>query len=44
MVLSESDSESDDVMFDKLKSKNNGTFARNVKPRNGFKSNPRIKT
>lgn len=43
MVLSDSDSESDDVMFDKLKSKSNGHL-RNVKSSNGFIKNSRLKT
>ena len=44
MVLSESDTDSDDVMFDKFKSKSNGQI-KNGKSRNGFiKSNSRVKT
>ncbi|XP_008209692.1 dyslexia-associated protein KIAA0319 isoform X1 [Nasonia vitripennis] len=44
VVLSESDTESDDVMFDKFKGKTNGSL-RNGKSRNGFlKSNSRVKT
>ncbi|XP_011314056.1 dyslexia-associated protein KIAA0319 isoform X2 [Fopius arisanus] len=46
MVLSESDTDSDDVLFEHRKSKNNGNIhVRNGKSRNGFvKSGSRIKT
>lgn len=44
IVLSETDTDSDDVMFDKFKGKSNG-HARNGRPRNGFlRSGSRVKT
>jgi len=44
MVLSESDTDSDDVLFEHRKSKS-GSHVRNGKSRNGFiKVGPRVKT
>lgn len=44
MMLSESDTDSDDVLFESRKGKANGHL-RNGKPRNGFmKIGPRVKT
>lgn len=44
MVLSESDTDSDDVLFEHHKSKS-GSHIRNGKSRNGFiKVGPRVKT
>lgn len=44
MVLSESDTDSDDVLFEHRKNKN-GNHIRNGKSRNGFiKVGPRVKT